>query len=150
MPGLSSELLLDALSDMSSLQELEIQREPVLATGAADPGFLAHLIPPADGLDSVLCPRLRDLKLLSFSAVSDETLLKVIRARTTFCPQNITHLSHVDATLQRAMQLDVILHLQDAITEGLEINLKYLSVLGVKYSPLEGTDRGAEMLLVVS
>ncbi|KAJ7127678.1 hypothetical protein C8R44DRAFT_667154, partial [Mycena epipterygia] len=46
IPVLSTELLLDALSDMPSLQELGILREPVLVRGTShpDPDFLAHLI----------------------------------------------------------------------------------------------------------
>ncbi|KAJ7508777.1 hypothetical protein B0H11DRAFT_1962561 [Mycena galericulata] len=137
--GLPSRILLGVLSEMPALQELHISRDPHLATRRPDPDFLQHLTPSTEAPDTALCPQLISLELMWFSAVSDEMLLKFIQARTNVNLPGIARLSRASVTLQRQMQLDIVPDLHDAISDGLEINLKYVTLPVITYSPLEGT-----------
>ncbi|KAJ7508757.1 hypothetical protein B0H11DRAFT_1962472 [Mycena galericulata] len=137
--GLPSRILLGVLSEMPALRELHISRDPHLPTRRPDPDFLQHLTPSTEAPDTALCPQLISLELMWFSAVSDEMLLKFIQARTSANLPGIARLSRASVTLQRQMQLDIVPDLQDAIADGLAVDLKYATLPVITYSPLEGT-----------
>ncbi|KAJ7902207.1 hypothetical protein B0H13DRAFT_1882693 [Mycena leptocephala] len=144
---MASAVLLAALSDMPCLEDLHIIGEPCQAgpEHPRDPQFLVHLTPTPDGIDSVLCPRLRRLKLTQFKEASDDTLLEFILSRTeprldalrARTGQNIIPLSHFSCTIRRLMHRDVWPDLQN--TECV-VDLEYEPVRSISYSPLEGTD----------
>ncbi|KAJ7622711.1 hypothetical protein B0H17DRAFT_1151587 [Mycena rosella] len=78
---MSASTSLATLASMPALQELRIAGEPLdAALRARDLAFLAHLTPSAAA--PVRCPRLRSVEFLGFLGVSDETVLRFIRART--------------------------------------------------------------------
>ncbi|KAJ6566856.1 hypothetical protein B0H19DRAFT_1138746 [Mycena capillaripes] len=138
---LSSEALLAALSEVPSLEELHIRQEPYLPNRAGvDPDFLKHLTPASDGADSVSCPHLRCLTLTAFGAVSDDTILQFIQARTVSRLQHVDLLFRFTCTLRRNMQRNIIPHLQEAIGNGCVIAIEYDPPFRLVYSPLEGTE----------
>ncbi|KAJ7124115.1 hypothetical protein C8R43DRAFT_1135695 [Mycena crocata] len=138
---LRSTLLLAALGSMPFLQELRISQDPVDETTSRRPDlhFLDHLIP---SLENCLCPHLRRVELSRFLA-SDDTLLAFVQGRTgRQLPNGVARLSHFVCTLFRPMQRAIEPDLQDAIANGLTLDLQYRAErLGSKYSPLEGTER---------
>ncbi|KAJ7691224.1 hypothetical protein B0H14DRAFT_3048208 [Mycena olivaceomarginata] len=110
-----------------------------------DPQFLAHLTPPLGGAGPILCPRLRNLTLKQFKAVSDDTLLDFVRSRTGVRLEalrestglDIAQLSLFACSLQRSPQRDVR---ADFRRTGCVTNLTYQQDSAVLYSPLEGLD----------
>ncbi|KAJ7163419.1 hypothetical protein C8R43DRAFT_946864 [Mycena crocata] len=76
----TSELLVDCLRLVPTLRELCISKEPSASRARdseADGAFLIRFNASGD----ILCPQLRSLKLLRFSALSDTTLLEFMRGR---------------------------------------------------------------------
>ncbi|KAJ7124124.1 hypothetical protein C8R43DRAFT_1135703 [Mycena crocata] len=123
---LRSTFLLLALERMPFLQELRISQDPVTDEmfGHPDAHFLDRLSP---SLRNCLCPRLRRLELSHFLVVSDETLLEFIQGRTGGkIRDGVTRLSHFVCTMDRPMQRDIKPDLQDAIADGLTVDLQYL------------------------
>ncbi|KAJ6470711.1 hypothetical protein DFH09DRAFT_1380699 [Mycena vulgaris] len=115
-------MLANALSNMTSLQELHILGEP---PDQGAPYFLANFIPSLDGHDAVICPSLRCIELMDFDAVSDMKLLQFIRGRTDPSREDMARLSSASVTFTRSMQLDIIPKLQDVVALGVVINLSY-------------------------
>ncbi|KAJ6562556.1 hypothetical protein B0H19DRAFT_1375604 [Mycena capillaripes] len=148
--GLGTDTLRAALADMPLLQELVLLKEPRSKEQVEEPDtwrywksvpgdehFLSHITPCSDRLDTTLCPELRRVEFLNFSAVSDESLLQFVQRRTEF-PR--AHLSQVTAIFRRPVQLDIIPHLQDAVVGGLFISLRYEDPEPVvTYSAMEGS-----------
>ncbi|KAF8210638.1 hypothetical protein K438DRAFT_1959872 [Mycena galopus ATCC 62051] len=125
---LTSDTLLAALTEMASLEELHILREPRGAgrPGSADPQFLVRLTASAP----VLCPHLRCLELVRFSAVSDDTILRFVQSRTgtgrELLLKHVVQLERMAATLDRRMQFDIRPQLSGAIADGaLLLNIMY-------------------------
>ncbi|KAF7351975.1 hypothetical protein MVEN_01159600 [Mycena venus] len=149
--GLQSASLLKVLACMPNLRELVIWEEPCKDTGISawppsmDEKFLEHLT-LSPGSNSVVCPLLESIQFQNFSAASDETLLQFVQSRTAHQLPCVGYLSRVVASFNRPMHVDILLHLQDAVSRGLEISLNYpASSPGNSariYSPLEGTNDG--------
>ncbi|KAJ7617288.1 hypothetical protein FB45DRAFT_933803 [Roridomyces roridus] len=90
----------------------------------------------------ILCPRLQKLALLNFSALSDDTLLHFILARTD---PKIVHspmacLERVRAYFRRTQQIDLaaLPSIQECVAAGLELRLEYLPPPFVSYKVWEG------------
>ncbi|KAJ7135520.1 hypothetical protein C8R46DRAFT_1362010 [Mycena filopes] len=127
---LDSRSLQSVLSGMPSLVELHILQEPYTAT--TDSGLLDLLAP--------LCPSLRTLTLRQFADLDDATIVSFIRTRLALQQaRKVVPLLRFDCSLQRRMQFNVRLEVEDAIAEGLVMNLVY-AVFASAYSPLEGTE----------
>ncbi|KAJ6480300.1 hypothetical protein C8R45DRAFT_1005125 [Mycena sanguinolenta] len=133
--GLDCGNLLTSLANMPLLEELLLFAEPrskeqteetdtwrYWKSREGDKDFLVHLTPSSDGHDSALCPLLRRVEL-HLCTVSDESLLQFVQSRIG-CGGN---LASVTVTFYRPMQLDIIPHLQDAISSGLAVALSYES-----------------------
>ncbi|KAJ6470526.1 hypothetical protein C8R45DRAFT_875248 [Mycena sanguinolenta] len=155
--GLGCENLLASLADMPLLEELILFAEPrskeqteetniwrYWKSREGDKDFLVHLTLSSDGHDSALCPLLRRVEL-HLCTVSDESLLQFVQSRTG-CGGN---LASVTVTFYRPMQLDIIPHLQDAISSGLAVALSYESgnPKVPPYSLLEGNTNPAQYML---
>lgn len=76
------------------MREPTLAPAPESAMGLPDPDFLSHLVPDS----TPLCSNLRRLRLSNFYALTDETLLAFIRARTESDDN-----PHVQAQLERIM-----------------------------------------------
>ncbi|KAJ7865549.1 hypothetical protein B0H13DRAFT_2067675 [Mycena leptocephala] len=139
--NVSGSVLVAALADMPSLQELQVLREPSnLPDRSADPHFLTHLTTPPNRVTPVVCPRLRCLELEKFDALTGP-LLQFIHAKRGEQLQTIVPLSRFSCVFERSQRRDIIPDLQDAIAAGLVLDLKYRPLPRVTYSPLEGIDR---------
>ncbi|KAJ7890354.1 hypothetical protein B0H13DRAFT_877524 [Mycena leptocephala] len=119
--------LIDALRLSPLLHYLELTGEPVLAAldigpPPADADFLARLIPNSD---PGLCPNLRQIKLSHFHALTDDTLLAFIRARTGPDGGAVARLVSVTVTLHRQRTLDIAAELHEAVADGLQLSLEY-------------------------
>ncbi|KAJ7447123.1 hypothetical protein B0H11DRAFT_2290284 [Mycena galericulata] len=120
--------LIEMLQKAPALGELALVADPILPppphfgpwgpTGTPD-GRLLSL------LDSTLCPRLQQLTLLQFNALSDDALLAFVQTRTDPSLDRCARLSRVNAHFARARQVDIIPSLQQSIADGLEIRLDY-------------------------
>ncbi|KAJ7677722.1 hypothetical protein DFH06DRAFT_1465627 [Mycena polygramma] len=152
---MSTAVLLAALAEFPTLQELHILQEPVRdADAGPDSDFLAHLIPSETHI-AVVCPLLQHLALENFSAVSNETLVQFIQSRTVSLPgyvqakhcghfETVVPLSRFSCSFRRLLDRDIVPELQDAIAAGLVLELEYLPNL---YSPLEGIkSEGSEII----
>ncbi|KAF7335739.1 F-box domain-containing protein [Mycena venus] len=143
----TSTLLLAALADMPSLEELQISGEPC---GQLDPRrrgdsqFLTHLMPTQERVAPVPCPRLRTVELAQFSEVSDDTLLEFILSRTlpARTGPNVVRLDRFTCAMTRPMQRDIRLDLERHPERpfAVSIGLKYHMARSNVYSPLEGID----------
>ncbi|KAJ7508751.1 hypothetical protein B0H11DRAFT_1962453 [Mycena galericulata] len=140
VPGFPNDIILAALSEVPSLRELRLLREPVRLTGGMS-RLLKQLTPSADGPDPVLCPCLRRLELEYLRDVSDAAVVDFVRSRTCVQLQNVARLTHIRLMFQRPAELDILHVLQDVIADGLEIDLEYNIPPRMIYSPLEGTGR---------
>jgi hypothetical protein len=119
--------LIDALRLSPLLHYLELTGEPVLpeldiGPPPADADFLARLIPNSD---PGLCPNLRQIKLSQFQALTDDTLLAFIRARTGPDGGAVARLESVTVTLHRQRTLDIAAELHEAVADGLQLSLEY-------------------------
>ncbi|KAJ6470757.1 hypothetical protein C8R47DRAFT_1148184 [Mycena vitilis] len=139
---LKSDTLLDVLSTMPHLKNLEIFQEPCNGEPNPDSGYIR---PDPLFLDRLtltsnpdICPLLESIKLRSVYAATDETLLQFVSSRTP--PTG--RLTRVTVAFTHSMVVDILPHLECAIACGLVIALNYpvpVSYLGPQYSPLEGT-----------
>jgi hypothetical protein len=143
--GLRSNALLATLSDMPALKRLTILDEPCSPTAddwflPRDERFLEHLtLSQGPEPDCVVCPCLEAIELYNFNALSDVTLLQFVRSRTEPQHQDVACLSRVFVQSNRCIEFDIQLHLQDAITGGLVMDLNYVKPR-FTYSPFEGTN----------
>jgi hypothetical protein len=147
---IANEGVLQVLRNMPSLQELQLEGEPIIQPGphvqnaweqvAWDKKFLAHLTPTPDEIRAVVCPQLRCIELLRFFSVSDQAILEFVQSRTGPQLQNVAHLSRMVCSIRRRMQFDIIPHLQDVIADGLVLSLTYVEPPVIRYSPQEGTE----------
>ncbi|KAF7341228.1 F-box domain-containing protein [Mycena venus] len=144
--GLESAHLIKGLHLLPLLTDLELVREPTLAPapesaiGLPDPDFLTHLIPDST---PQLCPNLRRLHLSNFRALTDETLLAFIRARTESDshPHAQGRLERVVVRLAREKTFDVAAALHEVVANGLQLVLEYSSPLMFsEYSPWENAE----------
>lgn len=118
--------LIDSLRLSPLLHYLELTGEPILppqpeldiGPPPADADFLARLIPTSD---PGLCPNLRQIKLSHFHALTDDTLLAFIWARTGA----VVRLASVTVTLHRQRTLDIAAELHEAVADGLQLSLEY-------------------------
>ncbi|KAJ7062591.1 hypothetical protein C8F01DRAFT_1134660 [Mycena amicta] len=140
LPGLARSTTLSLRSDPIDL-EADIEHRH-------DPAFLLHFIPD-EGTTSVPLPNLRHLELAHFEAISDEVLVRFALSRAATNPRISTvPLQRLTADLLRTRDrgVDVRAELQDAIRDGLVLELKYKEEEPPqpwsKYSPLDGTERG--------
>ncbi|KAF8160330.1 hypothetical protein K438DRAFT_1859818 [Mycena galopus ATCC 62051] len=154
---LASDIVVAALADMPSLEELHLVHEPRLpGDGSRDPQFLTHLTPASDGAATVLCPNLRYLELKQFREVTDDTLLQFIISRTRPRPthledeagsQPVQHLDRFSCALQRPMQRDIKQDIQSQAL-GLQLDLTYRIARWSRYSPLEGLEEDPSRLQI--
>ncbi|KAJ7912893.1 hypothetical protein B0H13DRAFT_1874339 [Mycena leptocephala] len=103
---IANEDVLQVLRNMPSLQELQLEGEPIIQPGphlqnaweqvAWDKKILAHLTPTPDGIRAVVCPQLRCIELLRFFSASDQAILEFVQSRTGPQLQNVAHLSRMD------------------------------------------------------
>jgi hypothetical protein len=123
--------LIDALRLSPLLDYLELKGEPVLlpqpgldipGLPLADADFLARLMPDSD---PVLCPNLRQIKLSHFHALTDDTLLAFIRARTGPDGEAVARLASVTVNMHRARTLDIAAELHEDVANGLQLSLEY-------------------------
>ncbi|KAJ7500309.1 hypothetical protein B0H11DRAFT_804917 [Mycena galericulata] len=122
---ISVDSLIELLRSAPALRELALDPEPV---SPSPPGSRTPHIP--DGrllslLDSTICPRLQQLTLLRFRALSDDALLAFVQMRTDPSLDRCARLSRVNVSFLRARQDDIIPSLQQNIADGLEIRLEY-------------------------
>ncbi|KAJ7500307.1 hypothetical protein B0H11DRAFT_1800691 [Mycena galericulata] len=119
--------LIEMLQKAPALRELALAAEPVLPP--PPPPYFAWVPTPDDRLlsllDSTLCPRLQQLTLLQFNALSDDALLRFVQTRTDPSLDRCARLSRVNVQFLRARQVDIIPSLQQSIANGLEIRLDY-------------------------
>ncbi|KAJ7486623.1 hypothetical protein FB451DRAFT_1126873 [Mycena latifolia] len=141
--------LADCLFAMPLLQHFRLaiypqpRPRPRLSTGSPLE-FIAKLTPSADGLEPVVCPLLTSLEVLSFHPsprVSDEALLRLVRARAEAGPHGVVPLSQFSCVLARDMQVDILPLLEKEISMGLVVSLEYKPPFKYSYSPSEGTER---------
>ncbi|KAF7362719.1 F-box domain-containing protein [Mycena venus] len=144
--GLESSHLIESLRLLPLLIDLELVRDPVLASAPGttmslpDPDFLARLIPHST---SPLCPNLRRLHLSHFRALSDETILAFIRARTTSVSDAgpVARLERIVVQLARESTSNLAAALEEVIAGGLQLSLEYSSPPSFqKYSPWENAE----------
>ncbi|KAJ7447144.1 hypothetical protein B0H11DRAFT_370802 [Mycena galericulata] len=121
--------LIEILRKAPALRELALAAEPV---SPPPPGSWTPI--PDDRLlsllDSTICPRLQQLTLLHFRALSDDALLVFVQTRTDPSLDHRACLSRVNAHFLRARQVDIITSLQQNIADGLEIRLEYAAQVG--------------------
>lgn len=133
------------LAAMPLLQELSftINSYPD-EDGSPHEYIVAQITLSPSGRDAVLCPLLQSLDMTGLNeTVSDEAILKLVRARTTGL-QGVAWLSRVNFSIERDMQLDILPLLEDQISAGLTLSIQYLPHFfdtGLHYSPAEGTDQ---------
>jgi hypothetical protein len=122
--------IIDALRLSPLLHYLELAGEPVLPPQPeldihgppADADFLACLIPNSD---PIICPNLRQIKLSHFHALTDDTLLAFIRARTGPDGGAVARLASVTVIMHRARTLDIAAELHEDVANGLQLSLEY-------------------------
>ncbi|KAJ7472641.1 hypothetical protein FB451DRAFT_1089526 [Mycena latifolia] len=121
------------------LQELSVRLEwnRYIQPVYSDDDLVTLLTPSTSDLSTILCPRLQVLNLLHFAALTDQTLLEFIRARTGTHLQQVATLSSIRATFSRPMEVDISAILQPLIGAGLKVSLRY-DPLPSLYSPSEG------------
>ncbi|KAJ7212595.1 hypothetical protein GGX14DRAFT_519442 [Mycena pura] len=145
---MTSEGLADGLAAMHSLEDLTLIGD----TRDDSESFLARLIPSLNG--TTLCPRLRRIRLVQFSRLSDALLVQFVRSRTLngVHIHNVAPLTHVACGFARTKELNVEQELSDAILGGLTLSLSYRTPTQAftygtrrapKYLPFEGIQNHA-------
>ncbi|KAJ7500352.1 hypothetical protein B0H11DRAFT_2276007 [Mycena galericulata] len=108
--------LIEMLQKAPALRELALAAEPV---SPPPPNFGPWRPTPDDRLlsllDSTLCPRLQQVTLLQFNALSDDALLAFVQTRTDPSLARCARLSRVIAHFSRARQVDIIPSLQQIL-----------------------------------
>ncbi|KAJ7767209.1 hypothetical protein B0H16DRAFT_1366522 [Mycena metata] len=128
---LTSETLIACLGLLPALQELFLCADPFSFHRSPDGPFLPDftfwtaITPTANTIQATLCPQLEVLEFTQFSGSPDQLLLEFIRARTECHFPEITQLSKVHGSFQRLMTADILPALQGAITDGLDLSLRY-------------------------
>ncbi|KAJ7656783.1 hypothetical protein DFH06DRAFT_1198564 [Mycena polygramma] len=138
--GMSTDVLLAALTELPTLLELHILQEPVNAVdGNPDSEFLTYLIPPQT-LTTAICPLLHHLALENFNALADDTLLRFIQSRTA---PTVVPVSRFSCSFQRPRDRDILPELHDAIAAGLVLELQYRKKVEDAHIPLDGIETDA-------
>ncbi|KAJ7890349.1 hypothetical protein B0H13DRAFT_2531127 [Mycena leptocephala] len=123
--------IIDALRLSPLLHYLELTGKPILppqpeldihGPPLADADFLARLIPNSD---PVICPKLRQIKLSHFHALTDDTLLAFVRARTGPDGGPVARLASLTVNMLRERTLDIAAELHEDVANGLHLSLEY-------------------------
>ncbi|KAJ7486629.1 hypothetical protein FB451DRAFT_1534559 [Mycena latifolia] len=142
--GLPDSAMLPALlATLPTLQhfQLTINPQPHPVGGLIEQEFVDQFTPNPSGPDSVLCPLLTSLELSSLNeGVSDESLLRLVRARAEAGSLGVAPLSRFSCAAAREMEVDILPLLQQEISTGLVVSLKYTPRFKHSYSPREGAD----------
>ncbi|KAJ7354484.1 hypothetical protein DFH08DRAFT_1077185 [Mycena albidolilacea] len=107
------------------------QGHPSLIEDAA----LAALIPSESPERSFSCPILQEFRLICAHGVSDEALLRFIKARMSIQPPT---LHRVELEFVRRIQLDIRPDIQPFLDAGLEVDLNYPPAFRLSLSPWAG------------
>ncbi|KAJ7613161.1 hypothetical protein FB45DRAFT_1065246 [Roridomyces roridus] len=142
--------VIDVLRAASSLEHLTMGWEP-LASSQTDVKFLTFLTPPTPRGEPIVCPRLLTLRLLRFSALSDNTLHRFILYRSAPDAQRdsgTARLRRIEVTFNREQEMDVaaIPEIRERLAEGFEMLLKYIPPQpeGSRYLVAEGNSAYGE------
>ncbi|KAJ7614907.1 hypothetical protein FB45DRAFT_1109185 [Roridomyces roridus] len=133
MTSVSSDTLMVVLGAIPTLRELTLRGEPRIK---AQPGAPRHrdslvvpmLTPNPNPTPTVICPRLKHLKLVHLHALSDEDLLAFVLARTDPNISDATQmacLSELTMQSNRWCQVDIIPSLELQMVGWLKVNLVY-------------------------
>ncbi|KAJ7919016.1 hypothetical protein B0H13DRAFT_2187275 [Mycena leptocephala] len=138
----SSFIISESLRLAPALQELVLCFDSAL-----DAKFWAAITPTPEN-HNVLCPELRIVKFMQFMGTSDTVLLEFIRARAESPLPRISRLLKAHVQFKRTMQIDIRPALQQAITDGLDLSLRYLYLPRHSYSIAQDNDAhsGSDML----
>ncbi|KAJ6537945.1 hypothetical protein B0H19DRAFT_1181334 [Mycena capillaripes] len=147
--GLNTSVLVAALTAIPTLEEVYILQEPTnISDRYPDSKFLTHLTAPPNRVIPIVCPNLHVLELERFDAVSDDTILQFLQSRTgpllqfILVEQPIVQLARFSCTFDRSCRRNIMPELQAAIAAGLSVDLKYIPLAKITYSPLEGIELG--------
>jgi hypothetical protein len=130
----SSFIISESLRLAPALQELVLCFD-----SAFDDEFWDAMTPTPEN-HNVLCPELRIVKFMQFTRTSDTMLLEFIRARAESQLPHISRLLKVHVQFMRTMQIDIRPAFQQAITDGLDLSLRYLDLPTNSYSIAQDND----------
>ncbi|KAJ6468577.1 hypothetical protein DFH09DRAFT_1222456 [Mycena vulgaris] len=143
LPDTGSEVLVECLMAMPLLQRLELEIGPPSMweqNNQLHEALITRLTPRLDGPD-VLCPLLQSLDLSGLNdTVSDETLLQLVRGRTSARPQGVVSLSRLNCSIARDVQVDILPLLQEEISAGLIVSIEHRPSFTPRYSPAEASE----------
>jgi hypothetical protein len=130
----SSFIISESLRLVPALQEL------VLCFDSSLNAQFWTAITPTTENHNVLCPGLRIVKFIQFMGTFDTVLLEFIRARAESPLPHISRLRKAHVQFRRRMQIDIRPALQQAITDGLDLSLRYLDPPNSSYSIAQDND----------
>ncbi|KAJ7253533.1 hypothetical protein C8J57DRAFT_1473852 [Mycena rebaudengoi] len=142
VPTLTVDTLLHLLADMPALLELRITGEPEIPYPVStnddeekNERFFRRLA------SSAVCPRLSSLVFRQFPSDAAEGLLYFIKTRAKTGLEGSARLMRVSANFSGPATHNIMPLLQDEISAGLSVTLKYETPSAMRYFPWEGTER---------